>query len=152
MLKLILGILALIYVLLLLYFALRELGEEPQISPAPDDGECHKTSRLAGDRAITGYMEKSLLETILREVERLIGATRPRMVFVGEANAETFPANLPPSIGDIYILYKTTSRDYVEQVINGIVDYLKGKGIRVKILRLSTPRKNAYYYIFLSIC
>jgi len=148
MLKVVIGALLLLYVIALIYFAFRELVLERS-----DEIECRGEHRVLDSMAITGYMDKPLLDRILQNLNQILEARNPGRVFIGETDEKAISMGLLKDMGEIYILYKTTSRDYVEQVLSAMEDLLKNRGfLNVERRRVLSDSGVTYFYIFAGFC
>lgn len=148
MLKVVIGALLLLYVIALIYFAFRELVLERS-----DEIECRGEHRVLDSMAITGYMDKPLLDRILQNLNQILEARNPGRVFIGETDEKAISMGLLKDMGEIYILYKTTSRDYVEQVLSAMENLLKNRGfLNVERRRVLSDSGVTYFYIFAGFC
>jgi len=149
MLKVVIGALLLLYVIALIYFAFRELST----STVEVEVDCKGEHRIVDSMAITGYMEKSLLDKILQNLSNLLQSRNPRKVFIGETDENALNRGMLRDMGEIYILYKTTSRDYVEQVLGAMEELLKSRGfVNVERRRVLSGTGTTYFYIFAGFC
>ncbi|GEM_PF-6047503 len=148
MLKVVIGALLLLYVIALIFFAFRELVLERS-----DEIECRGEHRVLDSMAITGYMDKPLLDRILQNLNQILEARNPGRVFIGETDEKAISMGLLKDMGEIYILYKTTSRDYVEQVLSAMENLLKNRGfLNVERRRVLSDSGVTYFYIFAGFC
>lgn len=145
MLKMFLLLFMFLYVVFLVFLALREIEGSPQ-------GDCSDTHVVDKSDVITGYMESDLMDRIMDVLSGLIDEARPGRVMVGRISKKLVEEGIVRGLGKVYLLYGTTSTDYGEQVIGTVVDFLRRRGIdAVKTEDFLHPG-DKYHYIFVGVC
>ncbi len=139
-------LLSLLYVILLIFFALKAVGETPA-------ADCDDTYVIDRSTAITGYMEADLRDRIVEVLSGLLKDVHPVRVFVGRMGKGVLDrGHVAKGLGKVYLLYGTTSVDFGEQVIRAVSDFLRSRGYdRVEIRNL-LDSGDKYYYIFVGLC
>ncbi len=145
MLKMFLAFFAVVYVILLLFLALREVGRDSV-------GDCEAINVVSDTAAITGYMESNLMEKIVEVLAGLLDEVRPARVVVGRIAKKIVEEGAIKGLGKVHLLYGTTSRDFGEQVLRAVLDFLRKEGFAsVEVVDFLRP-DDRYFYIFVGLC
>ncbi len=146
MFKMFVILLLFLYVIVLVYLALKEVDGDSV-------GDCEGTHVIDMSTAITGYMEDELMDRILKTLSELLTETRPGKVVVGEIAREELEGGRIEGLGRVYLLYGTTSRDYGRQVMEALLQFLRNRGFAsVEVRNIPDTSRRDYYYVFVGMC